>query len=216
MKGEDAFMGGFIVVIAVIGFIIIAVQCWMEERAFKQLKQYCTAEKVLSVLKDSDIHFGCYRAGVFVTDQSQMDLEVKVSRVPVPSENEKTTTTRKQPKDIYRAKQHLGATPFVIEFLMKNRANSTVVHAEFYRFRGSTTDEQSVNAFLQEWIAFFNDYRYQNDGEKQYFCHHPAKSEDVVQIDHGVTTYDAASTRLLPKVSISGNGKMIVHGNVTL
>ncbi len=206
----------FMIITIVIGLIVFGVKCWMEERALTQLIKCCTTEKVLSVLKANNIHFGCWRAGVFVMDKAQIYLEVVVSRAPsVLPENEKTTTARKQPKNIYHIKHNLNSMSYVIEFLFKHRSDNRVVHAEFYQFRSSTADDQSVNEFLQEWISFFNDYRYQNEGEKQYFQHGSIKPEDVLQIDHGVNIYDAASTHLPPKVSISGNGKMIVHGDVT-
>ncbi len=214
MKDDEA--GTFVImgIIAVIGLIAIGVWCWIEDQRFKRLVKCCTAEKVLSVLKANNIYIRCAERQVY--------LEIVVSHMPsAPSDEDKKrgTVARKQPKDVYHSKSYPDASSFVLEFLFKNLVDNRVVHAEFYRIRTplSQTDEgeESLNAFLQEWISFFNDHHFQNDGEKQYFQHRPAGSEDVLTIDHGVTTYDAASTRLPPKVSISGNGKMVVHGNVT-
>ena len=268
MKENELGPGFVIMIIMVVIFlIVVGVWHWIDERRFNRLVQCCTSKKVLAVLKANNIHFGCYRAGAFSTDQQQVYLGVEVSHMPsAPSDEDKKrgAVARKQPKDVYHSKSYPDASSFVLEFLVKSHADNRVVHAEFYRIRTpiSSTDEgeESLNAFLQEWIAFFNDHHFQNDGEKQYFQHRPAGSEDVLtidrgvttydatqsgdatkrlekyaaavsrgdrkaayaaisegvlKIDHGVTTYDATSTTLPPKVSISGNGKMVVHGNVT-
>lgn len=217
MKESDAAVTFGIATIMVIGIIAIGVWCWIEDQRFKRLVKCCTADKVLSVLRANNIRLRCADRQVY--------LEVAVSQMPsAPSDEDKKrgAVVRKQPKDVYHSKPYPEASSFVLEFLFKNLVDNRVVHAEFYRIRTPLTStdegEESLNAFLQEWIAFFNDHHFQNDGEKQYFQHRPTNSGTeggVLKIEHGVTTYDATSTALPPKVSISGNGKMVVHGNVT-
>lgn len=204
-------------IIFVIGIIAVGVWFWIHDQRFKRLVKCCTAKKIISVLKANNIHLRCAERQVY--------LEVVVSQMPsAPSDEDKRrgAVARKQPKDVYHSKSYPDASSFVLEFLFKSLVDNHVVHAEFYRIRTPLTStdegEESLNVFLKEWLLFFNDYHFQNDGEKQYFQHRPTNSGTeggVLKIEHGVTTYDATSTALPPKVSISGNGKMVVHGNVT-
>lgn len=218
---EEVPLAGIIVAgVFIIVIIIVFIMHEMHKDAqLKEARKHCTAEKLLALWRTKFIQFGFHRNGTFVMDQTLLKLEVLLTHPLSESSDRKKDSVLKLPKDIYRSKEYNPSMTFTLQLMIKNRSDERVVHVEFYKFYwlSSTKPERSIQAFADEWVAFFNDHRYQNDGEKQYFQiiqeGKPYINETAIHVQKGTTVFDA--TQVPSKVTISGNGKMIIHGDVT-
>lgn len=205
---EEVPFAGIIVMAA---FILIAIVVCVfydmhKDAQLKAARQHCTAEKLLALWKTKSIQFGM--------DPTLLKVEVLLTHPLSESSDRKKDNVLKTPKDIYRSKVYNPVMTFTLQLMIKNRSDERVVHAEFYKFYwlSSTKPDISIQAFADEWVTFFNDHRYQNDGEKQYF-QVIQNGKPYVHIQQGTTVFDAK--QVPSKVTISGNGKMIIHGDVT-